>query len=109
MGFFVLLAPCKYQQMSPRFPLAFFSKVAVIVNLGYLVSTLFLFITWLKIPRDIAQFIAVMGLELAPLINLVFALILLIQVLQKKVINLPSWQTIFNLSMLFIQIGLLFI
>jgi hypothetical protein len=28
---------------------------------------------------------------------------------QKKVINLPSWQTIFNLSMLFIQIGLLFI
>ena len=45
MGFFVLLAPCKYQQMSPRFPLAFFSKVAVLVNLGYLVSTLFLFIT----------------------------------------------------------------
>ena len=95
--------------MSPRFPLAFFSKVAVIVNLGYLVSTLFLFITWMKIPRDVAQFIAVMDLELAPLINFVFALILLIQVLQKKVINLPSWQTIFNLSMLFIQIGLLFI
>jgi len=46
---------------------------------------------------------------LAPLINLVFALVLLIQVLQKKVINLPSWQTIFNLSMLLIQIGLLFI
>ncbi len=95
--------------MSPRFPLAFFSKVAVIVNLGYLFSTLFLFITWMKIPRYIAQFIAVMGLELAPLINLVFALVLLIQVLQKKVINLPSWQTIFNLSMLLIQIGLLFI
>jgi hypothetical protein len=95
--------------MISRSPWAFFSKVAVIVNLGYLVSTLFLFITWLKIPRDIAQFIAVMGLELAPLINLVFACILLIQVLQKKVINLPAWQTIFNLSMLFIQIGLLFI
>ena len=95
--------------MSPRAPLAFFSKVAVIVNLGYLVSTLFLFITWMKIPRDIAQFIAVTGLELAPMMNLVFALVLLIQVLQKKVINLPSWQTIFNLSMLLIQIGLLFI
>ena len=95
--------------MRSRSLLTFFSKVAVISNLVYLVSTLFLFITWLKIPRDIAQFIAVMGLELAPLINLVFALILLIQVLQKKVINLPSWQTIFNLSMLFIQIGLLFI
>jgi hypothetical protein len=95
--------------MISRSPLAFFSKVAVISNLVYLVSTLFLFITWMKIPRDIAQFIAVTGLELAPLINLVFALILLIQVLQKKAINLPAWQTISNLSMLFIQIGLLFI
>ena len=95
--------------MRSRSPLAFFSKVAVISNLVYLVSTLFLFITWMKIPRDIAQFIAVMGLELAPLINLVFALILLIQVLQKKVINFPAWQTIFNLSMLLVQIALLFI
>jgi len=95
--------------MYPRFPLAFFSKVAVIVNLGYILSTLFLFITWLKIPRDIAQFIAVMGLELAPIVNLVFALILFIQALQKKVINLPYWQTIFNISMLIVQIGLLFI
>ncbi len=95
--------------MRSRSPLAFFSKVAVISNLVYLVSTLFLFITWMKIPRDIAQFIAVMGLELAPLINLVFALILLIRVLQKKVINFPAWQTIFNLSMLLVQIALLFI
>jgi hypothetical protein len=95
--------------MSPRFPLAFFSKVAVIVNLGYILSTLFLFFTWLKIPRDIAQFIAVTGLELAPMINLVFAFILLIQFLQKKVIILPTWQTYFNLSMLLVQAGLLFI
>jgi len=95
--------------MFPRAPLAFFSKVAVIVNLIYLLSTLFLFITWMKIPNDIAQFIAVMGLELAPFINLIFACMLLIQVLQKKVINLRSWQTIFNLSMLLVQIALLFI
>jgi len=95
--------------MSPRAPLAFFSKVAVIVNLVYLLSTLFLFITWMKIPRDIAQFIAVMGLELAPFINLVFACMLLVQVLQKNVIYLRSWQTIFNLSMLMIQLSLLFI
>ncbi len=89
--------------------LAFISKVAIIANLVYLLSTLFLFITWLKIPRDIAQFIAVMGLELAPFVNLTFALILLIQWFQKKVINLPQWQTIFNLSLLLIQVGLLFI
>ena len=95
--------------MRSRSPLAFFSKVAVISNLVYLVSTLFLFITWMKIPRDIAQFIAVTGLELAPMINLIFAFILLVQFLQKKVIILPTWQTIFNLSMLLIQAGLLFI
>jgi hypothetical protein len=95
--------------MYARSPLAFFSKVAVICNLVYLVSTLFLFITWLKIPRDIAQFIAVTGLELAPMVNLVFAFILLFQALQKKVIILPTWQTIFNLSMLLVQVVLLFI
>jgi hypothetical protein len=95
--------------MSSRSPLAFFSKVAVITNLIYLLSTLFLFITWMKIPRDIAQFISVMGLELAPFINILFVFILFIQVIQKKVINLPIWQTIFNLSMLMVQIGLLFI
>ena len=95
--------------MYARSPLAFFSKVAVISNLVYLVSTLFLFITWLKIPRDIAQFIAVTGLELAPMVNFVFAFILLFQVLQKKVIILPRWQTIFNLSMLLVQVVLLFI
>ena len=95
--------------MQQRPFLAFISKVAIIANLVYLLSTLFLFITWLKIPRDIAQFIAVMGLELAPFVNLFFALILLIRFLQKKAINLPSWQTIFNLGMLLLQIGLLFI
>ena len=89
--------------------LAFISKVAIIANLVYLLSTLFLFITWMKIPRDIAQFIAVMGLELAPFVNLIFAFILLIQFLQKKVIILPQWQTIFNLGMLIVQIALLFI
>jgi hypothetical protein len=48
-------------------------------------------------------------LELAPMINLIFAFILLVQFLQKKVIILPTWQTIFNLSMLLVQAGLLFI
>ena len=89
--------------------LPFLAKVAVIANLVYLMSTLFLWITWLKIPRDIAQFIAVMGLELAPFVNLIFAVILFIQFLQKKGVNLPTWQTIFNIGMLLLQISLLFI
>ncbi len=95
--------------MQRRPILAFISKVAVIANLVYLLSTLFLFITWMKIPRDIAQFIAVMGLELAPFVNLLFALILFVQFLQKKEINLPQWQTFFNIGMLVVQVALLFI
>jgi hypothetical protein len=95
--------------MQRRPILAFISKVAIIANLVYLLSTLFLFITWMKIPRDIAQFIAVMGLELAPFVNLLFALILFVQFLQKKEINLPQWQTFFNIGMLVVQVALLFI
>lgn len=95
--------------MQRRPILVFISKVAIIANLVYLLSTLFLFITWMKIPRDIAQFIAVMGLELAPFVNLLFALILFIQFLQKKEINLPQWQTFFNIGMLVVQVALLFI
>lgn len=95
--------------MYKRFPLAFLSKLAVIANLVYIVSTLFLFVTWLKIPRDIAQFIAVMGLELAPFTNLLFGLVLAVYLFQKKQTNLPQWQTIFNLGMLLLQIALLFI
>ena len=95
--------------MQRRSILAFISKVAIIANLVYLLSTLFLFITWMKIPRDIAQFIAVMGLELAPFVNLLFALILFVQFLQKKEINLPQWQTFFNIGMLVVQVALLFI
>lgn len=95
--------------MFSRFPLSFLSKLAVIANLVYILSTIFLFVTWLKIPRDIAQFIAVMGLELAPFANLVFVLAFVVYAFQKRQTNLPTWQTIFNIGMLFLQIGLLFI
>jgi hypothetical protein len=50
-----------------------------------------------------------MGLELAPFANLVFVLAFVVFTIQKKQTNLPQWQTIFNLSMLLLQIGLLFI
>jgi hypothetical protein len=51
----------------------------------------------------------VMGLELAPLTNLLFVLVLAVYLFQKKQTNLPQWQTIFNLSMFLLQIALLFI
>ncbi|NBT09200.1 MAG: hypothetical protein EBS98_10465 [Chitinophagia bacterium] len=69
----------------------------------------FLFLSWLKIPAYIANFIAVLGLEMAPFVNLVFVIWFIINLLFKKQIDLPKWQTIINFSMLLLQITLLII
>ena len=87
----------------------FFSRLAVICNSFYLLTTAFLFFSWLKIPHDIANFVAVLGLEMAPFVNLIFAIWFLINILTQKGIHIPLWQTIFNLLMLLVQITLLFI
>ncbi len=87
----------------------FFSRLAVICNSFYLLTTAFLFFSWLKIPHDIANFMAVLGLEMAPFVNLIFAIWFLINILTQKGIHIPLWQTIFNLLMLLVQITLLFI
>lgn len=88
---------------------AFISKLAIICNAFYLFTTAFLFLSWLKIPADIANFMAVLGLEMAPFVNLVFVIWFIINLLKKKQIDLPKWQTIINFLMLFLQITLLII
>lgn len=88
---------------------AFVSKLAIICNAFYLFTTAFLFLSWLKIPADIANFMAVLGLEMAPFVNLVFVIWFIIKLLLKKQIDLPKWQTIINFLMLLIQIALLII
>lgn len=88
---------------------AFISKLAIICNAFYLFTTAFLFLSWLKIPADIANFMAVLGLEMAPFVNLAFVIWFIINLLKKKQIDLPKWQTIINFLMLFLQITLLII
>lgn len=88
---------------------AFISKLAIICNAFYLFTTAFLFLSWLKIPADIANFMAVLGLEMAPFVNLVFVIWFIINLLRKKQMDLPKWQTIINFLMLFLQITLLII
>jgi len=68
-----------------------------------------LFFSWLKIPHDIANFLAVLGLEMAPFVNLIFVIWVIILMWTKKGVKIPKWQTIVNLFMLMIQIALLFI
>jgi len=95
--------------MNKYAPFAFIGRLAVICNVFYLLTTAFLFFSWLKIPPYIANFMAVLGLEMAPFVNLVFVVTFVINIFSKKADIVPKWQTIFNLLMLFVQITLLFI
>jgi hypothetical protein len=95
--------------MKNKTSFAFTAKLAIICNAFYLFTTAFLFFSWLKIPADIANFMAVLGLEMAPFVNLLFVIWLIINLIRKKSIELPNWQTIINLLMLLLQIILLII
>ena len=88
---------------------SFISKLAIICNAFYLFTTAFLFLSWLKIPADVANFMAVLGLEMAPFVNLLFVIWFIIHLIRKKSIDLPKWQTIINILMLLLQIILLII
>ena len=88
---------------------AFTAKLAIICNAFYLFTTAFLFLSWLKIPADVANFMAVLGLEMAPFVNLVFVIWFIINLFRKKQMDLPKWQTIINILMLLLQIILLII
>jgi len=88
---------------------AFTAKLAIICNAFYLFTTAFLFLSWLKIPADVANFMAVLGLEMAPFVNLLFVICFIIHLIRKKSIDLPKWQTIINILMLLLQITLLII
>ncbi|MEY3056881.1 MAG: hypothetical protein RLZZ431_874 [Bacteroidota bacterium] len=95
--------------MKNKTSFAFISKLAIICNAFYLFTTAFLFLSWLKIPKEVANFMAVLGLEMAPFVNLVFVIWFIINLLRKKQIDLPKWQTIINFLMLLLQITLLII
>jgi len=95
--------------MKNRTSFAFISKLAIICNAFYLLTTAFLFLSWLKIPAGLANFMAVLGLEMAPFVNLVFVIWFIINLVRKKELDLPKWQTIINFLMLLLQITLLFI
>jgi hypothetical protein len=95
--------------MKNKTSFAFISKLAIICNAFYLFTTAFLFLSWLKIPKEVANFMAVLGLEMAPFVNLVFVIWFIINLFRKKQMDLPKWQTIINFLMLLLQITLLII
>jgi hypothetical protein len=59
-------------------------------------------------PNFLANFFGVLGLEMAPFVNLLLGMLFLI-VLSKKIdLDLRKWQTFFNMGMLLIQLFTLF-
>jgi ABC-type thiamin/hydroxymethylpyrimidine transport system permease subunit len=63
-----------------------------------------MFLKWFKLPDFLANFIAVLGLEMSPAANISFCIWLLAMKFTKASINVPGWQTIVILLMLLVQL-----
>ena len=88
---------------------AFMARLTVLYNAFYLATALFLYLTRHEISNSLTNFITVLGLEIAPFVNMLFVIWFLFNFIAKKSNPVPKWQTIFNFSMLLVQAVLLFI
>jgi hypothetical protein len=59
---------------------------------------------WFKLPDFLANFNAVLGLVMAPVANICFIIWLIGIKLTKSKVEIPKWQTILIVLMLFVQI-----
>jgi len=88
--------------------LSFIAKVAIICNAFYLFSLLVMNVQWIKLPYGVVNFFAVLGLEMAPGVNIAFFLAWAWVKLTKSNNFVESWKTILIILMLSIEIGSLF-
>ena len=84
--------------------LAFLSKLAIICNLCFIFSLMVMLVPNINFPVAFSNFVAVLGLEMAPVVSILFGVGLLFIWFKKQVIELPNWQTIINLLMLLFQL-----
>ena len=84
--------------------LAFLSKLAIICNTCFAFSLMVMFVPKINFPVAFSNFVAVLGLEMAPLVSVFFGAALLYMWGRKQVIELSNWQTITNLLMLLFQL-----
>lgn len=87
---------------------AFLSRLAILCNICYLLSLAFMYIPGFSMPHFMANFFAVLGLEMAPFINMLVIGLLVFNKLKKQEIAIPIWQTIINIGMLIAQLIFLF-
>ena len=84
--------------------LAFFYKLAIICNLCFVFSLMVMLVPNINFPVAFSNFVAVLGLEMAPVVSVFFGVALLFMWGRKQVIELPNWQRITNLFMLLFQL-----
>jgi hypothetical protein len=84
--------------------LAFLSKLAIICNLCFVFSLMVMLVPNINFPVAFSNFVAVLGLEMAPVVSVLFGILLLFMWGKKQVIELSNWQTITNLLMLLFQL-----
>jgi hypothetical protein len=63
----------------------------------------------INFPVAFSNFVAVLGLEMAPVVSFLFGVALLFMWGRKQAIELPNWQTITNLLMLLFQLVFIFV
>jgi hypothetical protein len=63
-----------------------------------------MFVPKINYPVALSNFAAVLGLEMAPVVSVLFGIAILVMWGKKQAIELPNWQTITNLLMLLFQL-----
>ncbi len=86
----------------------FLSRLAVLCNICFLIDMAIMYIPGWHMPNFLANFFGVLGLEMAPFVNLLLGILFLIVIFKKIDLDLRRWQTFFNLGMLLIQLITLF-
>jgi len=86
----------------------FLSRLAVLCNICFLIDMAIMYIPGWHMPNFLANFFGVLGLEMAPFINIVLAILLLVVLFRKIEVDLLKWQTFFNMGMLLIQLITIF-
>jgi len=86
----------------------FLSRLAVLCNICFMIDMAIMYIPGWTMPNFLANFFGVLGLEMAPFINLILGVLMIIVIVKKIEINLRKWQTFFNMGMLLIQLITLF-
>ena len=84
--------------------LAFISKLAIICNGCFVFSLLVMFMPKISFPPSFSNFVAVLGLEMAPVVSVLFGALFIIFNIKKYSYDLPKWQTIINLFMLLFEL-----